>query len=371
MQTFRNTVVILLTLAAAYIFVSSLRIIVVLVLAIIIASALRPLIMTLHRYGVPIGAGIVLMYGVLAVCIVLLGVAILPPVVSQVAGYLGSEDQLANRIIIGQRWVERIISDVTQSQVSLVAPDEVREAVREFVREFERTMPSVLDDLSATLADAVLIFVIGAYWLTSHTNTTAFITHLFRGQYREQAQRVIDQIEDTLGGYVRGMVVITVIVGVLNLAAMMVFGVPNAPTLTFVIALSTAIPMIGGVIGMGIAILITLVASPQHLLTVIAITFIVQQIESLVLSPRVMSNRVGLNPLLVIIYTAIGFMMLGVVGALIAVPIMSVVHILLVNLVIEPYKGSLRPFQTEEGLPVIRDDTALPKTPILYPTPSE
>ncbi len=371
-QTFRNTMVILLTLVAAYIFVSSLRIIIVLALAIIIASAMRPLIMTLHKYGIPIGGGIVLMYGALAIVIVLLGFAVLPPVVNQVAGYLGNEDRLANRIIIGQRWVEGIISDVTQSEVSLVAPDEVREAVTGFVRQFERAMPSMLDDIGGTLGDAVLLFVMGAYWLTSHTKATEFVTNLFHGRHREEAQRVIDEIENTMGGYVRGMVVVSFVVGVLNLAAMLVFGVPNAPTLAFIIALATTIPMIGGIIGMGIAVLMTLVASPQYLITVIIITFIVQQIESYVLGPRVMSNSVGLDPLLVIVYTSIGFMLLGIVGALIAVPIMGTVHILLVNLVIEPYKGSLRAFQTEDGIPIIREDgTPTQKGYILYPNSPE
>lgn len=371
-QTFRNTLVILLTLVAAYILASSLRLLIVLVMAIVIASAVRPVIMTLNKYRVPVGGGIAITYAVLAVMILLLGFAILPPMVNQVSGYLGSEDRLANRIIIGQRWVERAISDMTDSEVSLVAPDEVREAVGSFVRQFERAMPSLLDDIGATLSDVVLIFVIGAYWLTAHTQTIAFITQLFPGRHREQVQRVIDQIEETMGGYVRGMFVISVLVGLLNLVAMVAFGVPNAPTLAVVIALTTAIPMIGGIIGMVAAALITLVAAPQYLLTVIVVSFIVQQIESYVLSPRVMSNRVGLNPLLVILYTAIGFMMLGVVGALLAVPLMGIVHILLINVVIEPYKGTLRQFQTVDGLPVIRDDGPPPPSgQILYSTGAE
>lgn len=370
-QTFRNTLVILLTLMAAYIFVSSLRIILVLAMAIIIASAMRPLIVTLKKYGIPFGGGIVLMYAALAIVIVLIGFAVLPPVVNQVAGYLGNEDRLANRILIGQRWVEGMISDVTQSEVSLVAPDEVREAVTGFVRQVERAMPSMLNDIGGTIGDAVLIFVMGAYWLTSHTKATEFITQLFHSRHREQAQEVIDEIESTMGGYVRGTVIVTVVVGLLNLVAMLVFGVPNAATLAFIIGLSTAVPMIGGIIGMVIAVLMTLVASPQYLITVIIITFIVQQIESYVLGPRVMSNSVGLDPLLVIVYTSIGFMLLGIVGALIAVPIMGTVHILLVKLVIEPYKGNLTQFRTEDGIPIIREDPTPAKGYILRPNSSE
>ncbi|NJL94050.1 MAG: AI-2E family transporter [Anaerolineae bacterium] len=156
----------------------------------------------------------------------------------------------------------------------------------------------------------------------------------------------------------------------LNFLAMAVLGVPNAAILAFIIGLTTTIPMIGGVLGGVLAVLITLMAAPEHTLAVALIAFLVQQFEGNILAPRVMSQRVGLEPLLVIVYTAVGFVMFGVVGALIAVPIMKTVHILLVHLVIEPYTDSLRSVRTEEGLPVIREE-ARPNRIYLPASPPE
>ena len=62
---------------------------------------------------------------------------------------------------------------------------------------------------------------------------------------------------------------------------------------------------------------------------VLIIFLIVQQIENNVLSPRIMRTRVGLDPLLVIVYTAIGLVMGGVIGAFLAVPVMATIHVLL------------------------------------------
>jgi predicted PurR-regulated permease PerM len=220
-------------------------------------------------------------------------------------------------------------------------------------------MPSLLDDLGTTLGDAILIFVMGVYWLTSHERATGFIMQLSPPRYRATVGQAVDEIESTLGGYVRGVTLISVIVGLLNFSAMQLLGVPNAITLAFISAITTTIPMIGGLIGVVLALLLTLVIAPEYVIVVIVIAFVIQQIEAYILGPRIMSNSVGLDPLLVIVYTAIGFVMFGVVGALIAVPIMGAIHILVTHFVIKPYQDSIRQFQMEQGVPILTVDTAI------------
>ena len=353
-QVFRSTLVVLLTLVLAYVLYISARIIIVLLIAVIIASALRPIITGLTRRRIPIGLAILIVYLSLAAAVFSVLVAFVPPVVNQVTVYVENDNRLAGRIIAAQYWVERAIADVTNNEVSLVDPEQIRTAVSDSMRQFRRVMPSMLDDISTTAGEAVLIFVMGAYWLTSHEKATLFLAQLSPGRYQKRTQNVIEEIEATMGGYVRGMMMISFIVGLLNFVPMQLLGIPNAITIAFMIAVTTAIPMIGGLIGIVVAALITLVSAPQSVLTVVAIAFIVQQIESYLLTPRIMADRVGLDPLLVIVYTAIGFILLGVVGALIAVPVMGTVHILLVEFVIKPYKESMRKVQTGDGLPVVK-----------------
>lgn len=353
-QVFRSTVVVLLTLLCGYILIVSGHIMLVLLIAIIIASALRPIVDALTRLHVPEGIAISFVYLGLAIIIVLVFVAVFPPIINQVAQYLENDNRLAFRIIQAQRWVEHLMSDMTSSQVSLVAPEEIRTAVSNFVIQMRNVMPSMLDDIGSTLGEAVLIFVMGAYWLTSHNKTIDYITRLSPPFYRDKAKAVIDEVENTVGGYVRGVFVISSLVGLLNFAVLQLLGVPNAFTLAFLIALATTIPMIGGLIGGILATLITLVTVPQYVLTVFLTFFVIQQIENYFLTPRIMANSVGLDPLLVIIYTSVGFVILGVVGALVAIPVMGTIHILLTNFVIEPYRENIQTFKTENGVPIIQ-----------------
>ena len=361
-QTFKNTLVILLTLLIAYGLVISARIIIVLLIAIIVASAIRPLI---NNKRIPIGLSIVAVYLTIAVVIGLITVAIMPPIVNQVTQYIENDARLATRIIVAQRWVESAISDVTNSEVSLVASEEIRAAVSDFAKQTRRVMPSVLDNIGATLGDAILFFVMGAYWLTSHTKATEFVTQLSPPKYREKTQNVIDEIENTLGGYVRGVVLLASIVALLYFIPLQVIGVPNAITLAVILSITSIIPMIGSLIGIALAVAITLVISPQSVLIVIVVALIVEQIKSYYLGPKILSSQINLDPLLIIVYTAIGFVMLGIVGALIAVPIMGTVHILLTHLIIEPYKDGFHQFQMEHGLHVMKvnESSQTPVTP--------
>ena len=68
-----------------------------------------------------------------------------------------------------------------------------------------------------------------------------------------------------------------------------------------------------------------------------------------------MSSRVGLDPLLVIVYTSIGLVTGGVLGALLAVPVMATLHVLLNHLVLKPYKEEISEFETEQGVMMIKD----------------
>ncbi len=354
LQMFKGTLVVLATLLGAYVLITSIEVLIVLLIAIIVASAVRSIIDRLVKWHVPRGVAIGAVYFVLISGLLLMIIAVLPPVMNQVTLYFGNEGRLTSRIVQAQRVIESLIGGVTNSDISLVNREQIDSAVTGFLASIQLLVPNLVNDLGGILGNTVLIFVIGAYWLTSHHKATAFMTQLFELRYREQAQQVILEIENAMGAYVRGVLITSVLVGLLNFIPMQLLGVPNALTFALIIGVLTAIPMVGGLLGGVIATLLTLLAAPEYIVTVAAIAFIVQQIESYVITPRVMSNRLDLDPLLIIVYSAIGFSLFGVVGALIAVPVMGSLHILLMVMVIKPHQENIRTFDMQDGLPLVR-----------------
>lgn len=277
-QVVRNTLLVLVTLAVAYLLVLSYKVILGLLIAVLLASALRPLVVRLQTWRVPQGLAILLVYGVLGLVSIGLIGAVLPPVVNQFAGYLQDDGRLANRIIIAQNYVEQVLTQATGSDVDVgLEPEAIREEVTQAVNQIRRTAPDFVDDIGAFLGDFILILVMGIYWMSSRERGLGYLTRFFAVGRREQVRLIIDEIELGLGAYMRGLVLVSVVVGLLCFAVLALLRVPNAAALSFFYAVATAIPIIGGVVGVAIATFLTLLSSPAHALAVLIVTALLQQ----------------------------------------------------------------------------------------------
>ena len=276
---FKATVVILLTLFAAYILFLGAEIIITLSIAIIIASAVRPAVNGLKRVRIPESVAIVIVYGMMALIIITILFVLIPPMFNQFAIYVEQDWRLASRIITANQIAEGYISDFMSEDVSLVSSQQIRDAVTVTVSEFRTILPNLIQNTGTIIANAVLIFVMGAYWLTSHVSAKQFILKLTTPRYRDETRVIINDIEQTLGGFVRSAVIISVIVAILNFVPMYILGVPNAFTMAFIIGTMTIIPMVGGLIGGGIATLLTLITDPPLAIVVLITFLVVSQIE--------------------------------------------------------------------------------------------
>ncbi|MBZ0297053.1 MAG: AI-2E family transporter [Anaerolineae bacterium] len=349
-QTFRNTVTVILTLAAAYILFLSVRILIVLLIAIIVASAIRPAVLRLQRWRFPEGIAILTVYGLIGLTLFLLSVVVLPPAINQFTSYINNEQGLASRIIIAQNWFEQQIESRTGQDITLFDPTSIRGTVSDIVDDITAALPAAAGEAGGLAGDFILMVVMGVYWLTSRDQAVEYMQALFPIGQRPRVAEIIEEIETSLGAYISGVVLVATFVGVANFIILALLGVPNAVTLGFIVGITTALPIIGGYIGAITATLLALLSSPIHALFAILSFVGVQQIETHYLTPRVMSRSVGLNPILIIVVLFIGFAVGGVVGALISVPISGVISILLRHLVLEPRKQGSAPQIVEGGI---------------------
>jgi predicted PurR-regulated permease PerM len=129
--------------------------------------------------------------------------------------------------------------------------------------------------------------------------------------------------------------------------------VPNAATLGFIVGITTMLPVIGGFLGGGLATLLALLSQPLYAVFTFATFVGVQQIETHYQTPRVMSRSIGIDPILVIVAVFVGFALAGVIGALIAVPIVGIFYIVLRRWIIEPRKANMTPYTIQDGLIVL------------------
>ncbi|MBA3236475.1 MAG: AI-2E family transporter [Chloroflexi bacterium] len=149
---------------------------------------------------------------------------------------------------------------------------------------------------------------------------------------RAGARDAWNEVETRLGLWVRGQLILMGTVGVVTGTAYLLLGLPGALLLGLIAALSEAIPIVGPLLGAIPAILVAATVSPELALVVAALYLIIQLVEGSVLVPLVMRNTVGISPLLVLLSLLIGSTVGGLVGALLAVPVVAASEMILSRL---------------------------------------
>jgi predicted PurR-regulated permease PerM len=364
-EVFRNTVIVLLTLAVAYLVFVSINIIVVLIIAILIASAVRPIVMRLQRWRLPQSVAILIVYSVMAISIFTILVIVLPPVVNQSAQYLQSEDRLANRIIFAQYVVRQVVNQNLGADIPVASNDVIRETISGMLDQVNTSAPAMLNEIANTASEFILALVMGIYWLTGRDRAVEFFTSLFPLSQRATMHTIIIEIEESLGQYLRGIVTVSVIIGLLNFVILQILGVANALTLGVITGIATAIPIIGGLLGVVVTVFFALLASPVQALIVLLVTIAVQQFENYILTPRIMSDGVGFDTILIFVFVAAGFTLNGAVGALIMVPVAGALYIIIRHLVIEPRRAEVAPDRVQGGMLLSSEKKEVPKDKLI------
>ena len=138
-----------------------------------------------------------------------------------------------------------------------------------------------------------------------------------------------DEMFSRVGGYVLGNLMTSFIAGFSTWAWAMVFGIPYALLLGVLVALLDLIPMIGSTVGGIIVSLVALTISPALAIATAAFYFLFRLLEDYLLTPRIMAHTVAVPGLLTIVATVIGGALLGIIGALVAIPIAASIKLLM------------------------------------------
>ena len=181
----------------------------------------------------------------------------------------------------------------------------------------------------------VTVFVVCYYWMAERGLLKRLLLFLAPRHRREQVTLVWDDIESRLGSWVRAQAILCLVVGLLSGIGYFVMGVKYSLLLGVIAAVTEMIPVVGPFIGAVPAIVIAITQGGVSLAVMVGLwAAFVQFIEGNILVPRVMGSNIGLTPLTVIFSMLVGFALMGIVGALLAIPMAAVINVLLEVLVI-------------------------------------
>jgi predicted PurR-regulated permease PerM len=139
------------------------------------------------------------------------------------------------------------------------------------------------------------------------------------------------EVEEKLGGWVRGQLLLMLAIGVMAAIGYAVLGLPNPVLLGVAAGLFEIVPMIGPFLAFAPAVLVALAIDPPRAIAVLVYALVIQQIESNVLVPRVMGRTVGVSPLTVLLGILVGSSLAGIPGAFLAVPLAGALQVILAH----------------------------------------
>jgi predicted PurR-regulated permease PerM len=179
----------------------------------------------------------------------------------------------------------------------------------------------------------VTILVMTFFLLLDGKRMLRFALQELGPHHGDRFWRISEDVYSAVGGYVAGNILISVIAGVSSYIVMSLLNMPFAVPLAVLVAFFDLIPLVGSTIaGAVVAVVAAVVGFPTTLIIWVAFLVVYQQVENNVIQPVVYRRTVAIHPLLVIIAVLIGGSLLGVLGALLAIPIAATIQILVKEL---------------------------------------
>lgn len=294
------------------------EVIILLFIAIIFMSALSPIVTYLERFRVPRALSIASTYIVVVALLVALFSLMVTPLVEQTVK-LAQTLPTTLGTIFPSGWVNQSV---------------IQDQVANFSRNAFSIGLIILNNFIGLISIAVLAF----YLLLDRDKLDKVVTQFLPDQ-EERIRSVSEKIEERLGSWVRGQLTLSVIIGTITYIVLLILGIPYALPLAIFAGLMEVVPVIGPIISAVPAVLIAYAIAPFLALFVVGAYFIIQQLENHIIVPQVMKKAVGLNPLIVIISVAVGGKLLGISGALLAVPVAVVIQIITEDIIREEKKN--------------------------------
>jgi predicted PurR-regulated permease PerM len=193
-------------------------------------------------------------------------------------------------------------------------------AVRGTLKNLEQGLP--------VLGAVVLSPFLAYYLLRDRRRLAAAFWHRVPDEARPRVARTLADLDAAVGGFLRGQILVAVLVGVMALGVSLAFRLPYPLFIALVAATTDLIPYVGPLLGAVPAVAVALLRSPPAALWVLGAFLAIHQFEGLVLSPNLVGARVGLHPLVVFGALLVGGELFGVAGVLVGVPVLAAVRIL-------------------------------------------
>lgn len=306
--------------------------------AVLIAYTLYPLVVAVERRGASRAVAILTVYLCLGIALGVIAWLVLPRFVAEL------EDLLVQLPARTRAWRQlgerarqlyqrlRLPELVGENDVVGVVVQRLEAAIENLAGRLMSLVMSAFTNIISLIISPVLAF----YFLRDHQSMRNRTLRYVPAKYRGDVQNTTRSINQALGGFFRGQILVSIFVGLFVYMGLYLLGIPYAMFIGLTAGLFDIIPYLGPILGFLPAAAFALLKSPLTVFWVLLIFVAANQIENGIISPKIIGDRVGLHPLVVIFAVFAGGDLLGITGMLLAVPVAAAIRVVLDYFLLRP-----------------------------------
>lgn len=320
-----GTAIVALIVLAAMVLITLRYVIILLFLGIVLATALNPVFERLRGWRVNRTFAAIVTFLLVFALVGGILATVIPFMLTQVAGVIG--ELPARYMALRQTFADspsRLLRDL-----ALLLPLDPFAAVTNDAGTIEQQLAELVPATVRSVAWSALVLLLAYYWLYYRALAIQSVALLLPMGVRGELVTIWEQIEAKIGAFVRGLAVLMISIGILSFLGYTLIGLPYALTIALIAGLLEAVPYVGALFSMVIAVVVGLSVSPEKAVLALIVANVVQLIEGSIIVPRAMDKTVGVNPVVTLLALAVFAELFGLLGALLAVPLAAAIQVLL------------------------------------------
>ncbi|QAS54100.1 AI-2E family transporter [Halobacillus litoralis] len=228
-----------------------------------------------------------------------------------------------------QEWTKQLYAQTER------LPDGIHHQLDDRFSHFEQWLSSrvmaIFSGLNGIFNMIVLLAVVPVmtfYFLKDYKSIGKMILSILPARWHEESRRLVKELNQSLGGYIRGQLLISLFVGVLATIGFWIIDLPYPLVLGLIAGITNIIPYFGPLLGAGPALIVAVTVSIQTLVFTLLIVVIIQVIEGNFLSPYIMGKSIHIHPLFIIFALLAGGEIAGIAGLILAVPVLTCLKVI-------------------------------------------
>ncbi len=282
-------------------------------IAFIMMSALTPLVTMLQRKKIPRGLSAFIIFVLVLALIIYIFSAIIPPVIAETSSFFNN--------------FPRILGNVNPGLAQYLKSDLFTQYIPNLTNNALVFFKNVFSNVIFVITTIVFSF----YFIIEESAIKQFLNKLLGSREGFHIAHILERSEKRMRAWFWGETILMITIGILSFIGLTLMGIKYAITLAIIAGLLEVVPVLGPILAAIPAFIIA--ASQSYFLgiSVLALYFIVQQVENHIIVPQVMKKTVGLNPIIILSALIIGGKLAGATGVLLAIPITLLIETILIE----------------------------------------